>query len=70
MRGIAPGVTLRAYRVFGRNAQGASNFAIAKAIDRAVEFTVERLNGEDGTGAAETCVRYQRWQGVWQHCEV
>jgi subtilisin len=35
VRGIAPGVRLRAYRVFGRNAGGASNFDIAKAIDAA-----------------------------------
>jgi subtilisin len=44
VRGIAPGVTLRAYRVFGRNAQGASNFAIAKAIDRAVADGCDLIN--------------------------
>src|SRR5205807_1462640 len=36
IRGLAPGVTLRSYRVFGNGAKGASNFAIAKAIDQAV----------------------------------
>jgi subtilisin family serine protease len=44
VRGIAPGVTLRAYRVFGRDAKGASNFAIAKAIDRAVADGCDLIN--------------------------
>jgi subtilisin len=44
MRGVAPGVTLRSYRVFGRGAGGASNFAIAKAIDRAVTDGCDLIN--------------------------
>ncbi len=44
IRGIAPGVTLRSYRVFGKGAGGASNFAIAKAIDRAVGDGCDLIN--------------------------
>jgi subtilisin len=44
MRGVAPGVTLRSYRVFGKDAEGASNFAIAKAIDAAVADGCDLLN--------------------------
>src|SRR6267142_1515945 len=36
IRGVAPGVVLRSYRVFGKGAPRASNFSIAKAIDAAV----------------------------------
>ncbi len=49
-RGMAPGVTLRAYRVFGANHDGASNFAIAKAIDRAVADGCDLLNLSLGGG--------------------
>ena len=48
--GVAPGVTLRAYRVFGKNAEGASSFAIAKAIDRAVADGCDLLNLSLGGG--------------------
>jgi subtilisin len=33
-RGLAPGVALRSYRVFGKGTEGASNYDIAKAIDQ------------------------------------
>jgi len=49
-RGIAPGVHLRAYRVFGTRDDGASNFAIAKAIDRAVADGCDLLNLSLGGG--------------------
>src|SRR5262245_1526531 len=49
-RGIAPGVTLRAYRVFGKNQDGASNFAIAKAIDTAVAEGCDLINMSLGGG--------------------
>ena len=49
-RGIAPGVTLRSYRVFGKGAEGASNFAIAKAIDAAVADGCDLLNMSLGGG--------------------
>ncbi|MET0335472.1 MAG: S8 family serine peptidase [Rhizobacter sp.] len=49
--GVAPGVSLRAYRVFGKNAEdGASSFAIAKAIDRAVADGCDLLNMSLGGG--------------------
>ena len=44
VRGIAPGVTLRSYRVFGKGSDGATNFAIAKAIDRAVQDGCDLIN--------------------------
>lgn len=48
--GVSPGVELRAYRVFGKNAEGASSFAIAKAIDRAVADGCDLLNLSLGGG--------------------
>ncbi len=48
--GISPGVALRAYRVFGKGAAGASSFAIAKAIDRAVADGCDLLNLSLGGG--------------------
>lgn len=50
LRGIAPGVRLRAYRVFGAGSDAASNFAIAKAIDRAVADGCDLLNLSLGGG--------------------
>ena len=44
LRGVAPGVTLRSYRVFGRNAGQATNFAVAKAIDAALNDKCDLLN--------------------------
>ena len=48
--GIAPGVALRSYRVFGQNDPQASNFAIAKAIDRAVTDGCHLINMSLGDG--------------------
>lgn len=50
VRGIAPGVTIKSYRVFGKGADGASNFAIAKAIDRAVQDGCDLINMSLGGG--------------------
>lgn len=50
IRGVAPGVTLRSYRVFGKNADTATNFAIAKAIDRAVADGCDLINLSLGGG--------------------
>jgi subtilisin len=50
IRGLAPGVTLRSYRVFGRGAKGASNFAIVKALDRAVADGCDLINMSLGGG--------------------
>jgi subtilisin len=53
LRGVAPGVALRAYRVFGAREDGASNFAIAKAIDRAVADGCDLLNLSLGGGPSD-----------------
>lgn len=53
VRGVAPGVTLRSYRVFGKGADGASNFSIAKAIDRAVADGCDLINMSLGGGDAD-----------------
>ncbi|MCI0337671.1 MAG: S8 family serine peptidase [Acidobacteria bacterium] len=68
VRGIAPGVTLRSYRVFGKNKHGASNFAIAKAIDRAVADGCDLINmslsGPDPDEATSEAIAEARAQGV------
>jgi subtilisin len=58
IRGIAPGATLFSFRVFPKPTPnnpepGASNFAIAKAIDRAVAAGCDLLNLSLGGGAAD-----------------
>lgn len=53
LRGLAPGATLRSYRVFGKGADGASNFAIAKAIDRAVADGCDIINLSLGGGPSD-----------------
>ena len=57
IRGLAPGVTLRSYRVFGKGKPGASNFDILKALDRAVADGCDLVNmslGGQGTVDAAT----------------
>ncbi|HVF26686.1 MAG TPA: S8 family serine peptidase [Pyrinomonadaceae bacterium] len=44
MRGIAPKVMLRSYRVFGKGAENATNFAILKGIDAAVKDGCDIIN--------------------------
>ncbi|HEY4640160.1 MAG TPA: S8 family serine peptidase [Thermoanaerobaculia bacterium] len=54
VRGVAPGVTLRSYRVFPKGGQ-ATNFAIAKAIDQAINDNCDLINlslGETGDDPA------------------
>jgi subtilisin len=53
LRGVAPAATLRAYRVFPDSGGGASNFDIAKAIDRAVADSCQILNLSLGGGPAD-----------------
>lgn len=53
LRGVAPDVTLRAYRVFGRNSPGASNFAIIKAIEQAVADGCDVINMSLGGGPSD-----------------
>ena len=44
LRGVAPGVTLRAYRAYGQGQGSASSFAIAKAIDQAIRDKCDLIN--------------------------
>jgi subtilisin len=44
LRGIAPGVVLKSYRVFPQGSDAASNYAISKAIDRAVQDGCDLIN--------------------------
>jgi subtilisin family serine protease len=44
MRGLAPGVRLFSYRVFGAGGGDADNYSIAKAIDRAVADGCDLIN--------------------------
>lgn len=55
--GIAPGVSLFSYRVFGKGDDGASNFSIAKAIDRAVAEGCDLINMSLGGGPADDATR-------------
>jgi subtilisin len=52
IRGLAPGVTLRSYRVFGKGKPGASNFDILKALDRAVADGCDLVNMSLGSQGA------------------
>jgi subtilisin len=54
IRGVAPGATLRSYRVFGKGSDNASNFAIAKAIDAAVADKCDLINMSLGGGDPDT----------------
>lgn len=53
LRGVAPGVTLRAYRVFAKGSGSASSFAIAKAVDKAVADKCDLVNMSLGGGDAD-----------------
>jgi len=57
IRGVAPAVKLRSYRVFGRGSNGASNYAIVKAIDRAVADGCDFINMSLGGGAPDNATR-------------
>jgi subtilisin len=61
IRGVAPGATLRSYRVFGRHVPGredtATNFAISKAIDAAVADGCDLINMSLGGGAPDDATR-------------
>ena len=50
IRGLAPAVTLRSYRVFGKGKPSASNFDILKALDRAVTDGCDIVNMSLGGG--------------------
>ena len=54
IRGVAPGVTLRSYRVFPQGGDNASNYSIAKAIDAGVADGCDLLNMSLGGGSPDT----------------
>lgn len=53
LRGLAPGVGLCSYRVFPQGSGHASNFAVAKAIDRAVAAQCDLINLSLGNRSAD-----------------
>jgi subtilisin len=55
IRGVAPGTTLLSYRVFNHG-EGASNFSIIKAIDRAVEAGCDLVNMSLGGGPRDAAL--------------
>ena len=57
LRGVAPGVALRAYRVFAKGQGTASSFAIAKAIDKAVFDKCDLINMSLGGGQADPVLK-------------
>jgi subtilisin len=57
LRGMAPGVKLRSYRVFPDNGGKASNFDIAKAIDTASDDGCHIINMSLGGGPADDVVK-------------
>lgn len=56
-KGYVPQVNLRAYRVFGKDAGGASTFDIAKAIQRAVEDGCDILSMSLGSSTPQVTLR-------------
>jgi subtilisin len=50
IRGIAPGVALRSYRVFGQGQSGASNYDIAKALNAGIADGCTLVNLSLGGG--------------------
>lgn len=56
IRGVAPGVRLRSYRVFGRGQGRASSFAIAKAVDQAVADGCDLVNLSLGAGVPDPVI--------------
>jgi len=57
LRGVAPGVTLRAYRVFGQGQGSASSYAIAKAIDQGIADKCDLLNLSLGGGPVDPVLK-------------
>ncbi|UFH54324.1 S8 family peptidase [Spirosoma sp. KNUC1025] len=53
VRGAAPDAELHVYRVFGKATEGASNFAIIKAIEQAVADGCDLINMSLGGGDAD-----------------
>lgn len=57
LRGVAPGVQLRSYRVFPNSGGGATNYDIMSAIDRAVADGCHIVNLSLGGGTEDEAVR-------------
>jgi subtilisin len=57
LRGVAPGVALRAYRVFAKGQGSASSFAIAKAVDVAVAEKCDLINMSLGTNTPDPVLK-------------
>jgi len=57
LRGVAPGATIRSYRVFPNTGKGATNFDIMNAIDRAVKDNCDIINLSLGGGSEDEGVR-------------
>jgi subtilisin len=57
LRGVAPGVEIRSYRVFPRIGGGASNYDILSAIDRAVSDGCHVVNLSLGGGTEDEAIR-------------
>jgi subtilisin len=61
---LAPGVILRSYRVFGKNAEGASNYDIIKAIDQAAADGCDLINMSLGGGPSDDAIEEARAKGT------
>ncbi|MBX5000946.1 S8 family serine peptidase [Rhizobium lentis] len=57
LAGVAPGVTLRSYRVFPHNGGDATNYDIMNAIDRAVQDGCNIINLSLGGGEEDEAIR-------------
>lgn len=57
IRGVAPGVALRSYRVFAQGSKQASNFAVAKAVDQAVVDGCDLVNMSLGGAAYDPVLK-------------
>ncbi|WP_165779397.1 S8 family peptidase [Rhizobium hidalgonense] len=57
LAGVAPGVTLRSYRVFPHTGGGATNYDIMNAIDRAVQDGCHIINLSLGGGTEDEALR-------------
>jgi subtilisin family serine protease len=68
LRGVAPGISIRVYRVFGTGVQGATNYAILKALIRAGGDRCDIVNLSLGGGpydqVVEEGIRDAREQGM------
>ena len=57
LKGYAPNAEVFAYRVFGKDAEGAMTFDIAKAIERAVDDGCDIISMSLGSATAQSAIR-------------